>query len=95
MHIYLGLLPLSKHSKIQKGTIPTPYLASFFTASPTIQEQRVKADYWDVWSSLFATHFFKLQADWCAANGVAILPILTKNMKCPHVLKLKEIISGI
>lgn len=43
--------------KDTKGYDPTPYLASFFTTSPTIQEQRVKADYWDVWSSLFATHF--------------------------------------
>ena len=33
--------------KDTKGYNPTPYLASFFTTSPTIQEQRVKADYWD------------------------------------------------
>ena len=41
--------------KERKGYDPTPYLASFFTALPTLQEQRVKADYWDVWSDLFAT----------------------------------------
>lgn len=58
-----------------------------FTASPTIQEQRVKADYWDVWSSLFATHFFKLQADWCAANGVAHITHLNKEHEMPACVK--------
>ena len=73
--------------KETKGYDPTPYLASFFTASPTIQEQRVKADYWDVWSSLFATHFFKLQADWCAANGVAHITHLNKEHEMPACVK--------
>lgn len=70
-----------------KGYDPTPYLASFFTAIPTLEEQRVKADYWDVWSRLFATHFFRLQADWCAANGVAHITHLNKEHEMPGCVK--------
>jgi hypothetical protein len=32
------------------------------------QQARARADYWDVFSILFAESFFKVQADWCAAN---------------------------
>ncbi len=54
-----------------KGYDPTPYLASFFAPQRTEFEKRVKADYWDVWSRMFADHFFKRQADWCEAHGMA------------------------
>lgn len=73
--------------KERKGYDPTPYLASFFTTLPTLQEQRVKADYWDVWSDLFATNFFKLQADWCEANGVAHITHLNKEHEMPACVK--------
>jgi len=36
----------------------------------TDEARRIKADYWDVWSKLFSEHFFKVQAEWCRANGV-------------------------
>lgn len=32
--------------------------------------KRAQADYYDVFSQLFAAGFFKPQADWCAANGL-------------------------
>lgn len=57
--------------QIRKGYDVTPYLASFFSANPTAEERRVKADYWDVWSDMFSQFFFKQQADWCEANGLA------------------------
>ena len=55
----------------KKGYDPTPYFASFFAPTRTEMEKRVKADYWDVWSEMFADNFFKRQADWHDANGVA------------------------
>lgn len=66
-----------------KGYDPTPYLASFFTSLPTMEEQRVKADYWDIWSTLFADNFFKQQADWCEANGVAHITHLNNEHNMP------------
>ena len=71
----------------QKGYDPVPYLASFFTPVLTAWEQRVKADYWDVWSRLFADHFFKQQADWCEANGVAHITHLNKEHEMPACVK--------
>ncbi len=66
-----------------KGYDPSPYLAAFFTRNLTAQEQRVKADYWDVWSQLFATHFFQQQADWCEANGLAHITHLNNEHNMP------------
>lgn len=73
--------------KQMKGYDPTPYLASFFAPVLTVSEQRVKADYWDVWSTLFANHFFKLQADWCEANGVAYITHLNKDHYMPDCIR--------
>lgn len=74
--------------KDQKGYDPTPYLASFFTAMPTLQEQQVKADYWDVWSRMFAVNFFQQQADWCDKNGVAHITHLNKDDYMPTCIKV-------
>ena len=57
----------------RKGYDAQPYVASFFAPHPTEEQQRVKADYWDVWSDLFRDNFFRIQGDWCAANGVEYL----------------------
>jgi hypothetical protein len=54
-----------------KGYNIRPYVATFLLPRGTriTEEQaRAKADYWDVFSILFAESFFKVQADWCAAN---------------------------
>lgn len=48
----------------------TPYLASFFIANPTDEQKMARADFYDVWSDLFRDNFFKVQADWCQANGL-------------------------
>lgn len=57
----------------RKGYDVRPYIASFFTRNLSEEQKRVKADYWDVWSSFFADNFFKVQADWCAANNLNYL----------------------
>jgi len=57
----------------RKGYDVRPYLASFFAPQLTDLARRVKADYWDVWSELFGERFFRIQAEWCAARGLAYL----------------------
>lgn len=52
-----------------KGYDVRPYLAGLF--APQIdEEKRVRADYWDVFSRMFAAGFFQVQGQWCAANHV-------------------------
>jgi len=54
-----------------KGYDIRPYVATFLLPRGTRitpEQERAKADYWDVFSILFAESFFKVQADWCAAN---------------------------
>jgi alpha-L-rhamnosidase len=54
-----------------KGYDITPYVATFLLprgTQITQEQERAKADYWDVFSRVFAESFFHMQADWCAAN---------------------------
>jgi hypothetical protein len=54
-----------------KGYDIRPYVAAFLLprgTEMTPEQARARADYWDVFSLLFADSFFKVQADWCAAN---------------------------
>ncbi len=54
-----------------KGYDIRPYLATFLLprgVAMTQEQARARADYWDVFSILFAESFFKVQGDWCAAN---------------------------
>jgi hypothetical protein len=54
-----------------KGYDIRPWVATFLlprTATLTPEQTRARADYWDVFSKLFAASFFKVQSDWCAAN---------------------------
>lgn len=64
--------------KQSKGYDVQPYVASFFTGKPTEEQKRIKADYWHVWSDLFGTNFFQVQADWCAQNNLEYLVHLNK-----------------
>ena len=47
-----------------KGYDPLPYLDCLFDKEPDQAARRFRADYFDVWSRLFADNFFKQQADW-------------------------------
>lgn len=67
----------------KKGYDPTPYFASFFAPTRTEFEKRVKADYFDVWSEMFADNFFKRQADWLEANGMAHITHLNNEHQMP------------
>lgn len=67
----------------RKGYDPTPYLASLLASNLSVREKRFKADYWDVWSELFAVNFFKRQADWCEENGLAHITHLNNDHNMP------------
>ena len=54
--------------KAQKGYDLQPYIASMFATPLTAEAQRVKADYWDVWSVMFRDNFYKPMEDWCRAH---------------------------
>ena len=71
----------------RKGYDPTPWLASLLTRTQTVREKRFRADYWDVWSELFATHFFQQQAEWCEANGLAHITHLNKDHDMPSCIR--------
>jgi hypothetical protein len=57
----------------RKGYDVRPFVAAFFAPKLTDEQQRAKADYWDVWSDMFRDGFFRPQGDWCAANGLEYL----------------------
>jgi hypothetical protein len=69
--------------KQKKGYDPTPHLASLFAPIRTEEEKRIRADYWDIWSGMFADSFFKQQADWCEANGLAHITHLNNEHNMP------------
>ncbi|MCR4824377.1 MAG: hypothetical protein K5849_03355 [Bacteroidales bacterium] len=73
--------------KAMKGYDPTPWLASLLTRTQTVRERRFRADYWDVWSELFATNFFQQQAEWCEANGLAHITHLNNDHNMPVCIR--------
>ena len=81
----------------QKGYDPTPYLKAFLRnertslqdTTATEKERCAKADYWDVWSRLFADNYFKQQADWCEANGVQHITHMDKDDMLPWCVKME------
>ena len=81
----------------QKGYSIQPYLkaltiserSSLHHSSLTEEQRCAKADYWDVWSHLFAERFFKTQADWCAANGVSHITHMDKDDMLAWCVKME------
>lgn len=55
----------------EKHYNPRPYLKSLFGEGGTMEERLFRADYWDVWSKLFADNYFKRETAWCERNGMA------------------------
>jgi hypothetical protein len=63
---YVAAILASEGSgRMRPGTPPPPQPIQLTEA-----ERRAKADYYDIFSQLFAEGFFKPQALWCAAHGV-------------------------
>ena len=70
-----------------KGYDVRPYAAFFFAPALTEEQWRVRADYWDVWSTLFAENFFKIQADWCANHHLDYLVHLNHEDKMVDLIR--------
>lgn len=73
--------------KKRKGYDIQPYLASFFAPKLTEEMKRAKADYWDIWSSLFSENFFTVQADWCRQNNIQYIVHLNHEEKGPDLVR--------
>ena len=71
---YNGFIPwtpkLLDEFQKQKGYDLKPYIPMWFLGKLTDEAQRAKADYYDVWSGLFAKNFFDVEADWAAKNNM-------------------------
>jgi hypothetical protein len=69
---YNGFIPwtpkLLDEFRKQKGYDLKPYIPLWFMGKLTDEAQRAKADYYDVWSDLFARNFFDVLADWNQKN---------------------------
>jgi hypothetical protein len=71
----------------RKGYDIKPWLASFFVPQMTEEARRAKADYWDVWSALFADNFFTVQADWCRENNIEYIVHLNHEDQMPGLIR--------
>ncbi len=71
-----------------KGYDLTALLPDLLAPNPSHDAHRVQADYWDVWSALFRDNFFKVQADWCAANGMEYIVHLNNDDNMPRWCRL-------
>jgi len=71
---YTGLIPwtpkLLETFEKQKGYDLKPYIVDLFGGGAAAEAQRVRADYYDVWSGIFQNSFYKPQQDWCRDRGM-------------------------
>jgi len=72
----------------RKGYDLSPLLPDLVAPNPSADAHRVQADYWDVWSALLRDNFFKVQADWCAANGMEYIVHLNNDDNMPLLAPL-------
>ena len=81
----------------EKGYSLTPYLkalvrnerTSLHSDNLSEKERQAKADFWDIWSRLFANRYFKTQADWCETHGVSHITHLDKDDELPWCVKME------
>ena len=73
----------------RKGYDPSPYWGTLLGRHPDEFARRFRADYFDVWSTLFADNFFRKQADWCAANGISYVTHLNKDHDMPECVRVE------
>jgi hypothetical protein len=75
---YTGVFPwtprLPETFQAMKGYDFKTYIPQIFGGgSLTPEAQRAKADYWDVWSTMFRDNFYKHMEDWCAARHMEFM----------------------
>lgn len=71
----------------RKGYDVTPYLATFHLKPLPDSLQRIKADYWDVWSDLFKENFFDVQAEWCRQHNIEYIVHLNHEDKAARLVR--------
>lgn len=71
----------------RKGYDVTPYLAAFHMKSLPDSLQRIKADYWDVWSDLFKENFFDIQSEWCRRHNIEYIVHLNHEDKAMGLVR--------
>jgi hypothetical protein len=72
----------------RKGYDLRPHLPGLVAPNPSEAARRVQADYWDVWSALLRDNFFRVQADWCASNGLEYIVHLNQDDNMPALVPL-------
>lgn len=70
-----------------KGYDPQPFLKSLFDNGGNLRQRLFRADYWDVWSKLFANNYFKLETEWCERNGMAHITHLNNDHRMERCVK--------
>ena len=70
---YLPLFFMGKLTDDERRANLLRQMATLDMGQLTEEAQRVKADYYDVWSNIFKDSFFRVQADWCAKNNIEYL----------------------
>lgn len=78
---------LPEEFKKLKGYDIVPYLGVIFIKYLTVEQQQIKADYWDVWSYMFGKNFFDVQAEWCKANGIEYVVHLNHEEKMMSLVR--------
>jgi hypothetical protein len=73
--------------RVAKGYDPKPYLKSLFGNGGSLEERLFRADYWDVWSKLFANNYFKLETEWCERNGMAHITHLNNDHRMERCVR--------
>ncbi|RPJ05826.1 MAG: glycoside hydrolase, partial [Spirochaetaceae bacterium] len=71
----------------RKGYDVCPFLGLFFAPEPSSDALRVLADYWDVWSGMFAASFFRVQAKWCGKRRLSYAVHLNHEDDMPALVK--------
>ena len=65
-----------------KGYDFKPYIPLIFGGDRlTPEAQRVKADYWDVWSAMFRDNFYRRMEQWCSARHMEFMVHLNHEEK--------------
>lgn len=71
----------------QKGYDPKPWLKSLLADGGSMNERLFRADYWDVWSKLFADNYFKRETQWCESHGMAHITHLNNDHRMERCVR--------
>jgi hypothetical protein len=74
---YSGVTPwtpkLLETFQAMKGYDFKPFIPLIFGGHMTPEAQRAKADYWDVWGTMFRDNFYRHMGDWCTSRNMEFM----------------------